>query len=204
MDAPGWTAAPGELLFDPEWQHRYITERSRCRDCGATQTENWFHCPTGTYCASCYAGSRRTRRIERSAITGGDPRSGAERATQAVCAQGDQVTQPSVRERVKKIQGDLRDGALTPDLTRESLVTLTALLGNVNDEQRVADLDYKHVLRAAYESEQKANRARLVAETSPEYARSREAKDTRELVIEMIRSCRAYLRSLDEEMRLAR
>ena len=114
------------------------------------------------------------------------------------------MSQPSVRERVSNIQKQLRDGALTPDLTRESLVTLTALLGNVNAELMTADLEYKHVLRAAYESEQKANRARMVAETSVQYARMREAKDTRELVIEMIRSCRAYVRSLDEEMRLAK
>ena len=37
----------------------------------------------------------------------------------------------SVRERIKAIQKELGDGALTPDLARESLVQLTALLGNV-------------------------------------------------------------------------
>jgi hypothetical protein len=110
----------------------------------------------------------------------------------------------SVRGRVKAIQKELRDGALTPDLTRESLVTLTALLGNVNDEQRAADADYKAVLLRCLDGDEAANRARIRAEVSPEYQRAREAKDTRELVVEMIRSCKAYLRSLDEEMRLAR
>ena len=51
----------------------------------------------------------------------------------------------SVRERVKKIQIELRDGALTPDMARESLVQLTALYGNVSDEQREADHAYKIV-----------------------------------------------------------
>lgn len=110
----------------------------------------------------------------------------------------------SIRERIRKIQGELRDGALTPDLTRESLVQLTALLGNVADEQRAADAEFKLVLLDAMRTESKANRARIVAETSPQYNRAREAKDTATLVQEMIRSCRAYLRSLDEEMRLAR
>lgn len=110
----------------------------------------------------------------------------------------------TVRERVKAIQKELRDGALTPDMARESLVTLTALLGNVNDEQRMADADYKLVLLECLRAEKRANRARIEAETSSQYTRAREAKDTRELVVEMIRSCRAYLRSLDEEMRLAR
>lgn len=110
----------------------------------------------------------------------------------------------TVRERVKKIQGDLRDGALTPDLTRESLVTLTALLGNVQDEQRVADHEYKLVLLGCLQTHDKANRARIAAEVTPQFQRARAAKDTADLVVEMIRSCKAYLRSLDEEMRLAR
>jgi hypothetical protein len=110
----------------------------------------------------------------------------------------------TVRDRVKAIQKALRDGALTPDLTRESLVTLTALLGNVSDEQRAADMAYKRVLLEAFAQEKRANRARLVADVTPEYSRAREAKDTATLVTEMIRSCRAYLRSLDEEMRLAK
>jgi hypothetical protein len=110
----------------------------------------------------------------------------------------------SVRERVRTIQKSLRDGALTPDMARESLVQLTALLGNVNDAQRDADHAFKLVLLDCMRTEAKANRARIVAETTPAYLKAREAKDTETLVVEMIRSCRAYLRSLDEEMRLAR
>lgn len=110
----------------------------------------------------------------------------------------------SVRDRIKVIQKELRDGALTPDLARESLVTLTALLGNVTDEQRISDGAFKSVLLRCLKEHAKANRARIEAETSPEYSRAREAKDTANLVTEMIRSCRAYLRSLDEEMRLQR
>lgn len=110
----------------------------------------------------------------------------------------------TIRDRIKAIQVQLRDGALTPDMARESVVTLTALLGNVHDELRVADHAYKTVLLAEYEKEGTANRARIRAELSPAYLRAREAKDTATLVVEMIRSCKAYLRSLDEEMRLAK
>ena len=110
----------------------------------------------------------------------------------------------TVRERVKAIQKELRDGALTPDVARESLIQLTALMGNVNDEQRDADHEYKLVLLGCLQGDEAANRARIRAEVTPQYQRSREAKDTRDLVIEMIRSCKAYLRSLDEEMRLVR
>jgi|GEM_PF-2434834 len=110
----------------------------------------------------------------------------------------------TIRERIRGIQKELRDGALTPDLARESLVELTALMGNVNDEMRLADLDYKKLLLTMLRTHEKANRARIEAETTGEYSRAREAKDTRDLVIEMVRSCKAYLRSLDEEMRLSR
>lgn len=37
------------------------------------------------------------------------------------------VSEPTIRERIRTIQADLRDGALTPDMARESLVVLTAL-----------------------------------------------------------------------------
>jgi hypothetical protein len=110
----------------------------------------------------------------------------------------------SIRDRVKAIQKDLRDGALTPGLTRESLVQLTALLGNVHDEQRAADHEYKLVLLECLKTHDKANRARIAADVTPQYQRAREAHDTAELVVEMIRSCKCYLRSLDQEMQLAR
>lgn len=110
----------------------------------------------------------------------------------------------SVRDRVKAIQKDLRDGALTPNIARESLVELTALMGNVNDELRAADVRYKRVLLTLLKQHEKANRARIEAETTPEYLRARATKDLHSLVIEMVRSCRTYLRSLDEEMRLTR
>ena len=110
----------------------------------------------------------------------------------------------TVRDRIKKVQRELVDGALTPDLTRESLVTLTGLLGYIGQEVRESDLAYKRELQRCLLAHAKANRARIEAETSPEYARMLEAKGAEREVVEMIRSCRAYLRSLDEEMRLSR
>lgn len=110
----------------------------------------------------------------------------------------------SVRDRIKAIQVQLRDEAISPAVARVALVQLTALLGNVNDEQRFADHEYKLVLLGCLQGDEAANRARIRAEVTPQYQRLMEAKDTAELVVEMIRSCKAYLKSLDEEMRLAR
>jgi hypothetical protein len=110
----------------------------------------------------------------------------------------------TIRERIAKIQQSLRDGSVTPSLARESLVQLTALYGNVMDEARDADHAYKLVLLECLQSDEAANRARIRAEVTPEYQRARAAKDTEKLVLELIRSCKKYLSSLDEEMRLSR
>ena len=110
----------------------------------------------------------------------------------------------SVRERVKVIQKHLRDGALTPDMVRESLAELTGLFGNCAEEYRDAELAYKPVLLTFLKAGGAANRARIEAECSTEYARLREAQDYMKTAQQLMVTCRAYLRSLDEEMRLAR
>lgn len=110
----------------------------------------------------------------------------------------------SVRERIKAIQSELANGALTPDLARESLVRLTSLLGNVHDAQRKADHEYKLVLLSYLVGGEPANRARIRAEVSEQYQAAMEMKDLANLVQEMIRSCKAYMRSLEEEQRLTR
>lgn len=114
------------------------------------------------------------------------------------------MSEPTIRERISRIQAELGVGALTPDLARESLVRLTSLLGNVNTEQRKADHEYKLVLLGCMAGGEPANRARIRAEVSEQYMRSREASDTCKLVVEMIRSLKQYMRSLDEELRLQR
>jgi len=110
----------------------------------------------------------------------------------------------TVRERVAEIQRKMRDGSPSPEDAREWLSTLTSLLGNCAEEIRYAELAYNHTLMRYLDQEQKANRARILAETSPEYLRKREARDTHELVVEMVRSLKYILRSTEEEMRLSR
>ena len=71
-----------------------------------------------------------------------------------------------------------------------------------------SNLDYDDepwaVLLGYLDAEAKANRAKIRAETSPEYQRKREARDTKELVQELVRSLKYFLRSKEEEMRLSR
>ena len=49
-----------------------------------------------------------------------------------------------------------------------------------------------------------ANRAKIRAEITPEYARKREARDTKELVVELVRSLKYFLRCKEDEVRLTR
>jgi hypothetical protein len=110
----------------------------------------------------------------------------------------------TVREMVRSFQKEIQTSDLQPDRAAELLVKMTALLGNIADEIRQADAIYAQHLLRCYEATEKANRAKILAETSPEYDRKREARDTRELVVEMIGSLKYFLRSKEDEMRLSR
>lgn len=110
----------------------------------------------------------------------------------------------TVRELVRKAQVEIRETPdLQPDRAAELLMILTSLMGNCADEIREADSAFAVVLLQHLDVEEKANRARIRAEISPEYQRKREARDTKELVIELVRSLKYFLRAKEEEMRLA-
>lgn len=111
----------------------------------------------------------------------------------------------SVRERIRSIQREIRESSdLLPERAAELLTQLTALLGNCNDEIRLADQAYALVLLQYLDADEAANRAKIRAETSPEFSRKREARDTKELVVELVRSLKYFLKSKEEEMRLSR
>lgn len=110
----------------------------------------------------------------------------------------------TVRELIGSIQREVRDTDLQPDRAAQLLVKLTALMGNTNDEIRLADHAYAVVLLRFLEADKAANRAKIRAETSTEYLRRQEARATKELVIELVRSLKYLLKAKEEEMRLTR
>lgn len=110
----------------------------------------------------------------------------------------------TIRSMVKKIQVELRDTDVAPSRARELLIELTALSGNCSTEVRQAEAEYSAVLLKQLDSEEKANRAKIRAQNTPEHLRMREAKDTFVLVVEMIRSLKVVLKSQEEELRMAR
>lgn len=111
----------------------------------------------------------------------------------------------TVRELVKSYQREIQQTPdLLPDRAAELLMLLTSLLGNCSDEIREADSEYAVTLLHYLDTEQKANRAKIRAEISAEYRRKQEARDTRELVVELSRSLKYFLRAKSDELQLAR
>jgi hypothetical protein len=111
----------------------------------------------------------------------------------------------SVRELVKGYQREVQQTVdLLPDRAAQLLMQLSALVGNVLDEIREADSEYAVTLLHFLDTEKKANRANIRAEISPEFRRAREARDTKELVVELTRSLKYFLRVKYEEMQMSR
>ena len=110
----------------------------------------------------------------------------------------------TVRGHIEAIQREVGTGDVMPTRGTELLMMATALLGNVLDEIREADIAFNAVLLSHLDSEERANRAKIRAETTGEYARKRTARDTKDLLTELIASLKYHIRLQTEEMRLSR
>ena len=109
----------------------------------------------------------------------------------------------SVRDLIAGIQRTVRDSAdLPPAQASELLNKLTALLGNVLTEVRERELAYRTVYAECRRKFKKANAAKIEAESSPQYAAWREAKDAKVVTEQLIISLRAAVRMHTEEMRM--
>ena len=109
----------------------------------------------------------------------------------------------SVRELIKNLQIEAR-GDLTPGRAAEMIVELSSLLGNVNEYIKDRQMAYNKWLLPLIEVEGTVAKAKLVGETSSFYEELLDAKNAHELVIEMMRSLKYYLRIKEEEYREAR
>ena len=118
------------------------------------------------------------------------------------------MTSPSepttVRDYVHLFEREIRSGDLTPGRASEMLVEATSLLSTVLTEIREADVCYAEELLHCLDVEEAASRAKIRAETSAQYLRKREARDTQTVLVELIRSLKLVLRVQTEEMRLTR
>lgn len=104
---------------------------------------------------------------------------------------------------VEEIRVEAGSDNLMPARGAELLKSLASLFGNITQEIRKRDMEYKLVLLRSLESEEKANRAKIKAEVSPEYQLMREARDIKELALEIIRSLKYFLRAWEEERKVS-
>jgi hypothetical protein len=107
----------------------------------------------------------------------------------------------TIRKIVSSIRNEIRTSDLEPNRAAELKTKLSAIHGNVLSEIRRTESEYNRIYLNALKSEEKANRAKIISETSPEYLAFREAKDTKEEVLKMMSSLGSYLRLKEEEMR---
>lgn len=115
------------------------------------------------------------------------------------------VVPPGVREQIGRIQAIVRDSKdLPPAQAADLLNKLTALLGNVLSVVREREMAYRGHYAECQRKFEKANAAKIEAESSPQYAAWREATDTKVLTEQLIVSLRASVRLHTEEMRLTR
>ena len=103
----------------------------------------------------------------------------------------------SIREQIKVIQQEIGQGDIPPTRAVEMLNQLSALLGNINDQIILCDNSYAKRLLLEYEESEKANRAKIKAEISDEYRDKMVARATKELTVELIRSLKYFIRSLE-------
>jgi len=107
----------------------------------------------------------------------------------------------TVRAMLKDIQAAMRKPALTAAEASALLVRLTGIYPMILAEVRAADVAYNAVELAALSSDQPVNAAKIRARATPEYARTREAKDAEKAAIEAIRSFKRYIQAQQDEMR---
>ena len=102
---------------------------------------------------------------------------------------------------IEEIRVEAGTENLQPPRGADLLRILTSLLGNLNARIRETDMAYKKKLLQCYAQEEKANRAKITAEVTQEYMDMREARDLKELAIEIIRSLKYFLRCWEEELK---
>lgn len=104
----------------------------------------------------------------------------------------------TIRQMLEDYRNEIAAG-LEYQQAADILTKLAALYGNINDEILMRDMEYRKVLLGFLDTEEKANRAKIRAEISPEYEAMRQAHNAKDLLEELMRSLKYWLRSREDE-----
>lgn len=110
----------------------------------------------------------------------------------------------SSAERLAGIQADLLQPDVSPQVARKHLIYLTVMWGDVKAAAVESDIAYRRARPKFREAHKSAADATIYAEASDEYGVMRRAIAQSEYYEELIRTCKAAMKSIDEEMRMQR
>ena len=106
----------------------------------------------------------------------------------------------TIRERISAYQNEILSKDLQPDRASVILTEISALYGNILDRIKETEMIYNKVLLQYLEEEKKANRAKIKAEISKEYADMKDATNTEKVAIQLIRSLGKFLKVKENEI----
>jgi hypothetical protein len=106
----------------------------------------------------------------------------------------------TIRETINEYRNKIRDCSnLGPSEASKYLVELSALTGNVNEELLKVMMDYNYKKSEFLTEIKSVAKAEVKAQCTEEYRRLQEVKGYRDLIVELIRSLKYFLRSLEDE-----
>lgn len=110
----------------------------------------------------------------------------------------------TIRDRINAYQSEILQGDLLPERASIILNELSSLYGNILDRIKDTEMIYNKILLKYLDEEQKANRAKIRAEISQEYADMKDATNTEKVTIQMIRSLSKFLKVKENEYQAAK
>jgi hypothetical protein len=105
----------------------------------------------------------------------------------------------SVRDLINARRAKMLTGTLTLDDTATLLTDCAALLGNVSEEILEAGQAYALRFKEIADADITVAKAKVIAETTPEYWRLQRANKYREVLLEMLRSLKYRFKALQAE-----
>jgi hypothetical protein len=114
------------------------------------------------------------------------------------------VSEATVRERIAAIHAQQLRSTTTGVEAAQWLSVLGALTGNVLTEIREAEIAFSAVYAICLDTEEKANRAKIRAEQSPEWWRLREARDLLKQVEHQMATLKYLLRAHEADAKATR
>lgn len=105
------------------------------------------------------------------------------------------------RELYKTFRERMSRGSLSPKEASDIIVRLSAIMGNYSDALLDKQMAFNEKKAECLEKIKSVAKAQVMAECSKEYRDFQEIKGERENIVEMIRSLKYYMRSMEDDFR---